>query len=646
MSEVFLGRGKSAKAVQLGRLLGEGASGEVHALSGKPGTAAKLYHDTAEAKRYEAKVDAMLARPPELPPAEHDGVHYPQIAWPEAKLYDKSGRFVGFTMPEIDFARSTSLVNLLQKSSRRAEQLSEYYGYRVLVARNFASVFAELHRAGHHMIDMKPANLRFYPAVSWMAVVDTDGFSIQGKGSRLPAAQVSDEYIAPESWQKRPVELGVEQDLFALAVIIFQLLNNGLHPFAGGQGGKRAAATDLQGRIQAGLYPYGVRADRDLMPAAASVHRMFPRETRVLFDQAFVGKGPRPNAAAWRDHLDALVCQLEPCEAKPGEHAHFGAGCGFCGHEARVEAAVRTAPVRPKPIPKATPMRGGLPMVPPPRRVPPPPGTRPAGRRGQVWVQLPKGKRRNLGRGLALALGAVLLLASSDLFWDRVGPPREAAAAPAVAKNLPEPEITPFSEPRSYQILPGEGMMTVMLRQGPGDRYPLVDRLRMHEPVVGRGESRVGDGNSWVWITRNSDGVTGFVPSTALLEREKTPSELARVEASDCKPGTPAARTPSCSDPEVAAVTRALTDRYRKLLARADTYDRVDLTQGQQLWEDQRRHCEEETSDPVPCLRDVNARRLEDLETWIAADRATRKPASQPAADPDIPSAADVRSSM
>ena len=132
--------------------------------------------------------------------------------------------------PEIDFARSTSLVNLLQKNSRRVEKLSEYYGYRVLVARNLASVFTELHRAGHHMIDMKPANLRFYPTVSWMAVVDTDGFSIAGADRRIAAEQVSDEYIAPEAWKRPPSDLGLDQDLFALAVIIFQLLDNGVHP--------------------------------------------------------------------------------------------------------------------------------------------------------------------------------------------------------------------------------------------------------------------------------------------------------------------------------------------------------------------------------------------------------------------------------
>ncbi len=372
MTVVYLGRGAERRELVLGKLLGEGAAGKVHALPAMPGVAAKLYHGGAEARRHEAKIDAMIANPPDLPPALHQGIRYPQIAWPQAKLYDVAGRFLGFTMPEIDFGRSTSLVNLLQKNSRRIEKLSDYYGYRVLVARNLASVFAELHKAGHHMIDMKPANLRFYPAVCWMAVVDTDGFSITGRSGRIAADQLSDEYIAPESWQRPAGDLGVEQDEFALAVIIFQLLDNGVHPFAGSAvgGGLKAdaQANDLQARILAGLYPYALKPPAGVAPSAASIHRMFRRGTRLMFDSAFLPGARRPTAEAWRDHLDALLEHLVPCTAKPEEHVHFGAGCGFCGHEARIAAtaaAPRRAPRKrpaaqaplPTPHPQSRPMR-------------------------------------------------------------------------------------------------------------------------------------------------------------------------------------------------------------------------------------------------------------------------------------------------
>ncbi|MFL9842457.1 hypothetical protein ABS767_15915 [Sphingomonas sp. ST-64] len=336
----FAGQDPGARRIRLGERLGEGAAGTVHTVRGQKGVAAKIYHPGKGLDGLERKIDAMLARAPKLPPVDHEGVAYPQIAWPQGKLYDGRGKFAGFLMPEIDFSRSTSLVNLLQRSSRRAEGLSDYYGYRVLVARNLASVFAQLHGAGHHMIDMKPANLRFYPALSWMAVVDADGFSIAGRSRRLPADQVSDEYIAPESWRRKPAELGEPQDLFGLAVIIFQLLNNGLHPFAGS--GDASQASDLQSRVLAGLYGYGLTRVDGARPGAASIHKTFRRSTRMLFDRAFTTTDDRPSAAEWRDHLDGLVGMLIPCEAKPLEHAHFGGGCGFCAHEARLLSAAAT----------------------------------------------------------------------------------------------------------------------------------------------------------------------------------------------------------------------------------------------------------------------------------------------------------------
>jgi DNA-binding helix-hairpin-helix protein with protein kinase domain len=399
---VHTAKQRGAPRLKLGRLLGEGAAGKVYSLPGRPGHAAKLYHDEATCRASEAKIDAMLARPPQLPVARHEGRGYPQLAWPEAKLYDATGAFVGFMMPEIDFDRATSLVNLLQRSSRRAEGLADYYGYRLLVARNFASVIAELHRAGHHMIDMKPANLRFYPAVSWVAVVDTDGFSIAGARRRIAAQQVSDEYIAPEGWHEKPEDLGEAQDRFALAAIVFQLLNNGLHPFSGAS--HEGQPSDVQGRVQAGLYGYGLTPIVGAQPGAASIHRSFRRSTRELFDRAFLSGSDRPSAADWRDHLDALVGMLVPCAAKPDAHAHFGNGCGFCAHQARMAAsAARRVDRRigpPQPVAQGRPPRR---IVPAQRRPLPIAGAAPA--------RSPQSGQRHMARAGLILSGMVAPLA-------------------------------------------------------------------------------------------------------------------------------------------------------------------------------------------------------------------------------------------
>ena len=611
MSSAWLGRGKDARELRLGKLLGEGAAGKVYAIPGMPGSAAKLYHGDKESRQHEAKIAAMIASPPDLPPATHNRQRYPQISWPEAKLYDRAGKFIGFLMPEIDFGRSSSLVNLLQKNSRRVEKLSDYYGYRVLVARNLASVFAELHRAGHHMIDMKPANLRFYPLVCWMAVVDTDGFSIQGRGGRVAADVLSDEYIAPESWKRKPAELGEQQDLFALAVIIFQLLNNGVHPFAGSAGGS-AQATDLQTRINEGLYPYAMRPRPGLAPSAASVHRMFRRGTRVMFDGAFLPGGRRPTAEEWRDHIDALLDQLTPCAAKPAEHVHFGSGCGFCGHEARV-AAAKARPVVPAKAPVRKPVAPAISRQP---GRPARPAMGPAARRSSMRHTRPQRVRatpRRKGGGGLVLLAAIALLATgvaTQNWWREFLPVSVARAAdtgviPPLMLDAPTAKIAAFDAPRDYLILPAGGALTVPLRTGPGDSYDEVARLGLHDAVVGRGTSNTPGTTDWVWVTRSSDGLAGYINQNGLLDR------------------SPAAKTELA---EASGAGRSGVDtRYQQLLGKASGLDRTYLIDGQHLWEAQRRRCEE-GPDPAGCRKQLDARRMADLDDWRSAGEARPEP--------------------
>lgn len=601
MTQVYLGRGAERRELALGKLLGEGAAGKVYALPAMPGVAAKLYHGGSEARRHEAKIDAMIANPPDLPPAVHERGCYPQIAWPQAKLFDGAGRFVGFLMPEIDFGRSTSLVNLLQKNSRRIEKLSDYYGYRVLVARNLASVFAELHRAGHHMIDMKPANLRFYPAVSWMAVVDTDGFSIAGRNGRIAADQLSDEYIAPESW-KRPIgELGVRQDEFALAVIIFQLLNNGVHPFAGGAAGDPTQPSDLQARILERLYPYAMQPRASVTPSAASIHRMFRRGTRVMFDCAFLPGDRRPTAEEWRDHLDSLLGHLTACSAKPDEHVHFGAGCGFCAHEARIAAAkaaprpIRQKPRTPQPLPQPAPRPQLRPSLPARSYAPPP--------------------RRAVGQGWGVLVAAALIGTAAYVsrpLWDQLIPSSTAYAAD-VGTDLPGEAADIETQPVEYSIVPPAGSPAVPLRGGPGASYAVLDQLNPRDSVVGWRTTRDSQGRSWIAVTRGSDGESGYVPQSVLRRAPALPGRApVPCRGAACGAGS--------TDP----AARALETRYLDLLAKAEGYDRGYLIEGQRMWQEQRQRCAA-NPDPGGCRSAADAQRMGDLQSWVDAARLTRQ---------------------
>lgn len=334
-----------------------GASGRIDAIDGDPDRVAKIYHDPAKAAAARDRLVAMLARPPNLKPPRLNGVDYVQLAWPDALIEDAAGRLLGFRMPRVALDRAAPLECLLHPAQRRADKLPEDYGLRVFAAANLASVVAELHRLGHYVIDLKPLNFYVYREPMFIAVLDCDGFSIAGPQRRFPAGHFSDEYRCPESAGRRPGDLGEEQDLFAMAVVIFQLLNDGIHPFDGHPAPGASVPSSHQEKINAGLYPYGRRRNPPLLPHALSLYASLEDETQGLFDRAFTAASSRPSAAEWRDHLRRLIegHVLVRC-TKKGDHAHFGKGCGLC----MKEAAVRAAASRPSVVPRA---RHGAPAV-------------------------------------------------------------------------------------------------------------------------------------------------------------------------------------------------------------------------------------------------------------------------------------------
>lgn len=56
-------------------------------------------------------------------------------------------------------------------------------------------------------------------------------------------------------------EMGEEQDKFALAVMIFKLLNNGIHPFSGVPRKNDGEMLTIQNRIEEYHYAYGLWPD-------------------------------------------------------------------------------------------------------------------------------------------------------------------------------------------------------------------------------------------------------------------------------------------------------------------------------------------------------------------------------------------------
>lgn len=320
-------------SITLDEKVGGGAAGDVFRSPDLPGSLVKIYREPLVPR---AKLEAMLATPPALPPLLDKGSRYPQIAWPEAIVESASGEMSGFIMPEIAIRGSVPLTDMLQKKSRHYARLPEAYKVRVVIAKNLASLFVKIHECGHSMIDIKPENIRVYRTTMFLAVLDCDGFLIKGpEDEYYPSQHISNDYIAPESFAKLPSECGRNHDLFALAVLFFQLLNNGIHPFQGVPKDPAKSLGTIDERVKQNIYCYGSRGHSLQLPSPQSIHSHLEDETLQLFERAFTSL-ERPTAEEWNDHLGRVLTKFRFCRSSR-EHGHFSKRCGFCQLEKRTQ---------------------------------------------------------------------------------------------------------------------------------------------------------------------------------------------------------------------------------------------------------------------------------------------------------------------
>ena len=310
--------------------LGRGATANVYSVfhNGR-NFAAKIYHHD---RPFDSeKIRAMLENPPVCAEVIHNGQDYPQIAWPQAIIQNEDGDEVGFLLPLVDTQESFTLDHYYDQGLfKKLNSLDESaLSYKLEIARNLSKIVAELHSHGHFFIDCKPQNIRVFKRNHVVTLIDCDGFSINGQEKRFPAELLSTDYIAPEAQREltSPTLLSEDQDRYALAVILFQLLNRGTHPFQGVITDPDINCSTNDEKAALGLYAYGTIRNFQIKPRPQSTHHLWDSETRRLFDQAFTAKEPetRPSAQQWAHHFETLLVTktLVRCEKFPNDLAHI-----------------------------------------------------------------------------------------------------------------------------------------------------------------------------------------------------------------------------------------------------------------------------------------------------------------------------------
>ena len=344
--------------------IGRGATATVYKLNyDGHAFAAKIFHN--ERRIDSEKVLAMLANTPENAEVEANGKTYPQFAWPCALLKNSQGEDIGYLMPLVDTTESHTLdyyydQGLFDKLNSPSEAA---LSYKLEIAQNLSTIVAELHKHQHYIIDCKPQNIRVFKKTHLVSLIDCDGFSIFGNGRRYPAELLSTDYIAPEAQRQNslPADLAEPQDRYALAVVLFQLLNRGTHPFQGILATPVTTANTNDEKAALGLYPHGLVGLVKIKPRPQSIHHLWDLATRRLFDQAFTAKlsAARPSAQEWADHFRSLLENkaLVRCDRYPDDFRHIrfrDMGCPTCYIAALSPHRSPVSTTSSKPTPKTT----------------------------------------------------------------------------------------------------------------------------------------------------------------------------------------------------------------------------------------------------------------------------------------------------
>lgn len=325
VAEATFRSGAGAKVI-LGPCLGQGGEGAVYAVRDHPKLAVKVYHQPPPADQ-QAKLRAMVNL--------RDQRLTALCAWPLDVLKDHEGAVVGLIMPRLEDLRPLHL--LYSPKDRRREFPEANWSDLVRVAGALAEAFAGMHHQGHQIGDVNPNNvLVALDGGVRLKLIDADSFQIQQGDQRWPCRVGARECLPPElatgalGDQPRPIE----SDHFGLAILIFQLLFLGRHPYAGIplSGGPPPSIPEAIRRHRFAYGP-GARERGVARPPHTPDLSLLPDELAHMFEDAF-GPDPRrrPSAPAWAEALGHLWRSgLRRC-ARDEAHAYpRGAwGCPWC----------------------------------------------------------------------------------------------------------------------------------------------------------------------------------------------------------------------------------------------------------------------------------------------------------------------------
>ena len=258
----------------------------------------------------------------------------PSVAFPLFQAFSRAGAFVGFVMKLITDHKP--LHELYSPGPRKQHFPQADYRFLVRTAANLARAVASVHLSNCVIGDINHSGILVSPKTI-VALIDADSFQFVGAGQKFLCRVGVPEYTPPELQGKSLAQVvrTPDHDAFGLAVVIFQLLFMGRHPFVGSV--RTGEIPPLHENIRNFRYVYADNRNvgMDQPPGTPSVSDFSP-ELASLFNAAFSSASAcnRPSAERWVSATESLERNLSQCQDNP---LHFGprdaSECAWCEME-------------------------------------------------------------------------------------------------------------------------------------------------------------------------------------------------------------------------------------------------------------------------------------------------------------------------
>jgi DNA-binding helix-hairpin-helix protein with protein kinase domain len=258
-------------------------------------------------------------------------------AWPRALLV-RRGSPVGVVMPK--FTGVEEIHCLYGPQHRKATFPKAGWRFLVRAARNCAIAFEQVHQNACVIGDVNEGNILVAHDAT-VRLIDCDSFQVHSNGRVFPCRVGVLHYTSPEL-HGMPYDQTArtrEHDYFGLAILIFQLLMMGRHPFAGRFSGRHDMP--IERAIAERRFAYGTQAKtKGMQPPPNTLPCRYLGGAMSLFERAFLTSDERPNTREWETCLKSIESRLVTCKNEKA-HQYWPASpeCPWC------EIARRGGPV-------------------------------------------------------------------------------------------------------------------------------------------------------------------------------------------------------------------------------------------------------------------------------------------------------------